>query len=79
MSKLGFRNWLPEIANCKIKGRPVFQGRPQYTLYMYLLIEIRHDILHQCHGSCIYRGKTNSIICLKMTFQEITLKNIWVS
>ena len=27
----GFRNWVPEIGNLKILGRPIFQGRPQYT------------------------------------------------
>ena len=39
-----------QIVNCKILvGHPIFQGRPQYTLIatinMYLIIEIRHNIL----------------------------------
>ena len=42
------------IGNCKIFGRPIFQGGPQYTRIttrnMYLLIEIMHNILVQCHG-----------------------------
>ena len=27
----GFRNWVPKIGNCKISGRPNFEGGPRYT------------------------------------------------
>ena len=48
----GFRNWVPEFDYCKISGRPISQWRPKYaTINMHLLIEIRHDILLQCHGN----------------------------
>ena len=57
VSKPGFRNWVPKIGNCKIFGRPNFEGGSQYTqisiINMYKFIKIRHDIVKQSHG--IYR------------------------
>ena len=50
----------------KIFGCPIFQGRPQNTqiatINMYLLIEIRHDILIQCHGNFIELRKSNYML-----------------
>ena len=47
----------PKLVVVKVFGRPTFQGRPPYlqisTMNMYLLIEIRHDILIQCHENYI--------------------------
>ena len=44
---------MPKISICEILGRPVFQRGPHYTLIttidMNLSIEIRHNILIQCH------------------------------
>ena len=40
---------------------PIFQGRQQYTkinhLNMYLLIEIRHNSIKQCHGNYVEAEK----------------------
>ena len=68
----GLRNWLNwvhKIGNYKVIGHPLLQERPQYTqsstINMYLLIEIGHNILIECHG---YYLKVKTIICLKMKF-----------
>ena len=49
VSKPGFRNSVPKTGNCKILGRLIFKGRPEYfeiaNINMYLFIEIRHNIL----------------------------------
>ena len=53
----GFRNWVPKIGNCKLWGRPISQGKPQYTpiltINMYLLLEKGYGISIQWHGKCI--------------------------
>ena len=45
---------MPKFDNCKNLGHPIFQGRPQYsltaTINMYLVIELSHNNLIQCHG-----------------------------
>ena len=43
--------------------------------HMYLLIEIRHNVLIQFHGNYV-EVKKISIICLKLTFSEITHNKI---
>ena len=54
---------VPKFGNCKILGRPNFQGGPQYTqistINMYKFIKIRHDIHIQCHGNYMERKKVN--------------------
>ena len=59
----GFRNWVPEIVNCKTFGHPTFQRSMQYTqittINMHLIIEIRHNILLQSQGKCIEMKKFN--------------------
>ena len=47
-------------------------------IHMYLLIEIRHNTHIQCNGNYIELEKLR-IIFSKLTFQEITYKNFWVS
>ena len=45
---------LPKTDTCRIFGCLTFQGRPQNTqittINMYLLIEIMHNIIINCHG-----------------------------
>ena len=57
---------MPKIGNCKIFGRPNFQGGPQYTqissINMYEFIKIRHDILVQCHGNYMEMKKFNYML-----------------
>ena len=59
-SESGFRNYVPKMAYL------VFQGRPEYaqitTINMYLLIEIRHNILIKCLGNCIELEKSNFML-----------------
>ena len=78
-SKPGFRNWIPKVGNCKILRHPIFNGRPQYTpistIKMYLVIRIKNDIHIQHHGN--YIELRYSIICLKLTFQEISHKELF--
>ena len=75
MSKSGFRNWVPKIVNCEIFGCLIFQGRPQYTqiktINMYLLHEIKHNIL--IHFQRNYIAK-KSIICLKLNLRNYSQK-----
>ena len=52
-------NWVPKIGNYKVSGHPVFSS--ETTTMIYLLIEIRNNILQQCHGS--YIGVKIAIIC----------------
>ena len=65
----------PKSAIIKKIGYPIFQWRPCYTqiiiINMHLLLEIRHNILIQCYGNCIY-------IYLKLTSSEISHKINWV-
>ena len=58
-------------------GHPLFQWKPGYTQFptinMYLLIEIRHDILIECHGNYIEEEKFNYMLkndILKMSSQN---------
>ena len=57
---------MPKIGNCKILGRPNFQGEPQYTqistINMYEFIQIRHDILIQCHGNYMEMKNVNYML-----------------
>ena len=46
---------------------------------MYLFSEIRQSILIECHKNCFAVEKIQFIICLKLTFLEITHWKIWVS
>ena len=53
-------NWAAKIANCKIFGLPIFQGRPYYTqittiniAHLHVHIKMGHTILLQCHGNHI--------------------------
>ena len=48
-------NWVPKIGNCKRFGILFIQGRSKYTdiITIYLLIEIRNNILIQCHRTYI--------------------------
>ena len=61
-------HWLFKIDNCKTFGPSIFQGRQRYTevtiINMYLLIEIKHNIIIQYHGVYIAQGRKTSIICL---------------
>ena len=48
----------PKIGNCVTSESPIFQQFTQITtIYKYLLIEITHNILTQCHRNCIEVGK----------------------
>ena len=51
----------PKLANGKFWGVLFFQERPEYTQTttsnMYLLIEIQHDALIQCHLNYVQVGK----------------------
>ena len=61
-SQIGFRNWVPKIDNFKILGRPIFQGRTQYSDNNHKLIEIRHNILVQCHEKYMRWKKFNYML-----------------
>ena len=57
---------MPKIGNCKIFGRPNFQGGPQYsqisTINMYEFVKIRHDVLIQRHGNYMEMRKFNYML-----------------
>ena len=64
---------MPYICNLYIFGHPIFQGQPPCTsitiINMYLFIQIRKNILVQCHG--IYVGvKLIQLYVLKMAFHK---------
>ena len=51
---------------------------PQYTKIKTIKMHLGHDILIKCQDILDW-SENNSIICLKMTFEDVTLKKIWVS
>ena len=57
----------------------VVAGNTQIAnINMYLLTDVSHNILIKYHGNFIQTEKLK-IICLKLTFQEITHKKMLVS
>ena len=72
---------MSKIGNCKIFGRPNFQGESQRTpittINMNKFIKIRHDIIKQCHGN--YKEMKKFIYKLEIeTFRNSRLKNLGV-
>ena len=51
----------PKLAIVEFRGVRFFKGLPHYTqlstIIMHLIIELRHDIVIQCHGNCIEMKK----------------------
>ena len=67
----GFRNWVPQIGNWKISWVAYFfqgswENSMKTTIHMYLLIEIRHDILVQCYGYYIEMKKFNFMLVINI-------------
>ena len=60
-------HWLFKIDNCKTFGPSIFQGRQRYTevtiINMYLLIEIKHNIIIQYHEVYIEVEKLQLYVC----------------
>ena len=70
----------PKLTILKLLGvSHIFQGRSPYThittTNMYLLIEIRHNILIQCHKNCSDVNEI-PIMCLELTLRNFSLKKL---
>ena len=77
-----FRKWVPKISNLEILGRPIFQGRPIYSdynhehIFIFIPIEIRHNIILQYHGNY---SEVKLIYMLELDILKYYSQKTWVS
>ena len=75
-----YYSWF-RIGNCRIFGPPIFQGRPEYTqittIYMHLLIEIRHVRMQWPWE--LYWGEKKFNCILEIYIFRNSLQRFWVS
>ena len=66
-------------SNCKILGRPSFEGGPQYThistINMYTFIKLRHGILLECQGNYMEMIKFNYMLEIDILRNSSPKKN----